>query len=153
MHMQPQVNYINCINTLGESYRMYYSSWGNPDTAKKHMLCVHGLNRNSRDWDYVGEYFATQGYYVVCPDIVGRGLSANLMNYTGYSIPSYVADVLNLINILGLKNIDFIGTSMGGMIGMGIATFPKHSLKSLVLNDIGAEIEFGGLGLSSVLWD
>ncbi len=145
MQLQPQINYINCLNNLGESYRMYYSSWGNPEASKKHMLCIHGLNRNNRDWDYVGAYFAMQGYYVVCPDIVGRGLSSNLVNYTGYNIPSYIADVLNLIRTLSLNNIDFVGTSMGGMIGMGLASLPQNSLRSMVLNDIGAEIEYAGL--------
>ena len=145
MQTYPQINYINCINSNGEHYRMYYSAWGNPDTATKHMLCIHGLNRNSRDWDYVGAYAASLGYYVVCPDIVGRGLSANLINYMGYNIPAYIADTLNLIHTLGLKNIDFIGTSMGGIIGMGIAALPNNPFRSLVLNDIGGEIELAGL--------
>lgn len=144
MQILPQINYINC-NNGSESYRMSYIAWGKQTQGGKTLLCVHGLNRNCRDWDFVALHFVRLGYYVIAPDIVGRGNSDYLANWAGYSIPSYVNDILFMIKVLGLENIDFIGTSMGGLIGMSIAALAKHPINKLVLNDIGAEIEFAGL--------
>jgi cobalt-zinc-cadmium efflux system protein len=140
----PQTNYIKCTNGA-EQYRMSYTAWGKQVASGKTLICVHGVNRNSRDWDFVGQHFAKIGYYVIAPDIVGRGSSDYLINWEGYAIPAYVNDILFMIKTLGLENIDFIGTSMGGLIGMSIAALPGHPLKKLVLNDIGAEIESAGL--------
>lgn len=144
MHTFPQINYIKC-NNGSESYRMSYAAWGKQVPGGKTLLCIHGVNRNCRDWDFVASHFVKQGYYVVTPDIVGRGNSDYLVNWMGYSIPAYVNDILFMIKILALENIDFIGTSMGGLIGMSIAALAEHPLRKLVLNDIGAEIESKGL--------
>jgi pimeloyl-ACP methyl ester carboxylesterase len=144
MQAFPQVNYIKCSNGT-ESYRMSYTAWGKQVAGCKTLICVHGLNRNCRDFDFVAQHFVKLGYYVIAPDIVGRGNSDYLVNWTGYSIPFYVNDVLNMIKTLKLGNIDFLGTSMGGMIGMSIALLPNHPIRKLILNDIGAEVEILGL--------
>lgn len=144
MLVTPQFNYIKC-NNQKEEYRMFYTAWGNQEQCKKTMICVHGLNRNSRDWDFVGSYFAKKGYYVIAPDIVGRGNSDYLKDPMQYDIPFYVADMFLMIKTLGLTNIDWVGTSMGGLIGMGMAAMEHHPLRRMVLNDIGAEIEHTGL--------
>ena len=140
----PQMNYIKCRN-LKEEYKMVYTSWGSQDSSDKTLICIHGLNRNSRDWDFVGNHFSKKGYYVIAPDIVGRGNSDYLKDPMGYDIPYYVADIFVMIQTLGLKNIDFIGTSMGGLIGMAMAAMSHNPIRKLVLNDIGAEIERAGL--------
>lgn len=124
---------------------MFYTSWGNQDLCEKTLICIHGLNRNSRDWDFVGNYFSKQGYFVIAPDIVGRGNSDYLKDFMGYDILYYVSDIFVMIQTLGLKNIDFIGTSMGGLIGMAMAAMSHNPIRKLVLNDIGAEIERTGL--------
>lgn len=142
--MYPQFNYVYCANQF-ERYKMSYTSWGNPETCDKTLLCVHSLNRNGRDFDFIGKHFAKLGYYVVAPDIVGRGNSDYLLNPLGYNIPYYVNDILVLINALQLKNIHFLGTSMGGIIGMGIVALPTNPIQKLILNDIGAEVEMAGL--------
>lgn len=144
MMLVPQINYITCNNTH-ESYKMYYTAWGYQENAQKTLICIHGLNRNSRDWDYVGQYFASKGYYVVAPDIVGRGNSDYLKNYVGYDVPFYVMDILHLIQTLQLTNIELLGTSMGGLIGMAIASSSPQPLQKLIMNDIGAEVESAGL--------
>ncbi|MCC2624884.1 MAG: hypothetical protein K0R14_757 [Burkholderiales bacterium] len=144
MHIFPQTNYIKCNNGV-ELYRMAYTAWGKQVIGGKTLICVHGLNRNSRDFDFVAQHFVQMGYYVIAPDIVGRGNSDYLRNWAGYNIPFYVNDVMLLIKTLKLENIDYIGTSMGGIIGMSIALLPSHPLNKLVLNDIGAEVEFAGL--------
>lgn len=144
MQIFPQTNYIQCSNGR-ESYRMFYTAWGVQTVGCKTMVCVHGLNRNGRDWDFVGRHFASLGYYVVAVDIVGRGNSDYLKDPVAYDVQFYVADILNLINTLNLGQIDYVGTSMGGLIGMAIAALPAHPIKKLVLNDIGPEIEISGL--------
>lgn len=144
MLIVPQINYITCKNHK-EEYRMFYTAWGNQETATKTLICVHGLNRNSRDWDYVGNHFAKQGYYVIAPDIVGRGNSDYLQDPMQYDIQFYVADMVLLIKTLGLTNIDWIGTSMGGIIGMGMIAMANQAVNKLLLNDIGAEVERSGL--------
>lgn len=144
MQLFAQSNYITCTNG-SELYRMAYNAWGTQTIGGKTLLCVHGLSRNCRDWDFVARHFVKLGYYVVAPDIVGRGNSDYLTNWVGYNIPNYVKDILLLIKVLGLENIDFIGTSMGGLIAMSIAILPQSPINKLVLNDIGAEIEIPGL--------
>ncbi len=144
MKFSPQVNYIKCKNDA-EEYRMFYTAWGNQENVDKTLLCLHGLNRNSRDWDFVGQYFAARGYYVIAPDLVGRGNSDYLSNSDGYNIPFYVGDMFRLIQTLDLSNIHFIGTSLGGLIGMLIASNFNHPIQKLVMNDIGAEIDKRGL--------
>ena len=140
----PQINYILCKNPK-EEYRMSYAAWGNQEESSKTLICVHGLNRNGRDWDFIGNHFAKKGYYVIAPDIVGRGNSDYLKDPMCYDIPFYIADIFNLIKTLGLTNIHWIGTSMGGLIAMGIAAMEQNPIQKMVLNDIGAEIEHAGL--------
>lgn len=142
--LMPRTNYIQCKNQF-EEYKMYYTTWGVQEESHKTLICVHGLNRNGRDWDYVGKHFARLGYFVVAPDIVGRGNSDYLTNPAGYDVPFYAMDIIKLIQVLQLRDIDYIGTSMGGIIGMTIAASPQNPIKHLVLNDIGAEIESSGL--------
>jgi pimeloyl-ACP methyl ester carboxylesterase len=140
----PQINYVTCRN-FKQEYRMFYTAWGNQEECSKTLICIHGLNRNGRDWDYIGNYFSKHGYYVIAPDIVGRGNSDYLKDPMQYDIPFYVADIFVMIQTLGLTNIDFIGTSMGGLIGMAMAAMSQNPIRKMALNDIGAEIERAGL--------
>lgn len=140
----PQVNYIKCKNDT-EEYRMSYTAWGNQEHSHTTLICVHGLNRNSRDYDYIGRHFAGLGYYVIAPDLVGRGNSDYLQYPMRYDIPTYIMDLLLLIKTLGLTNIAWLGTSLGGIVGMNIAAIMPGLLQKLILVDIGAEIESVGL--------
>jgi pimeloyl-ACP methyl ester carboxylesterase len=115
-------------------YGLSYADWGNPEAART-IVCVHGLTRNGRDFDHLATVLQDHAR-VICPDMVGRGLSDPLRDPEQYALPTYVAHMLQLLDQLGLGQVDWIGTSMGGLIGMGVAASgaPIHRL---VLNDIG----------------
>ena len=117
-------------------HRIAYTDWGDA-AAEKVVVCVHGLTRNGRDFDRLAENLAERGARVVCPDIVGRGRSDWLANPAGYTDPQYFADLTALIARLGVAEIDWVGTSMGGLIGMVMAALPGTPVRKLVLNDIG----------------
>ncbi len=130
-------HYINCQNPQ-ETHRMAYLQWGEKENPKV-LVCVHGLTRNSRDFDYLVQNLE-QDYRIICPDIVGRGESDWLSEPQGYGLPQYVTDILTMYNQLSLTQVDWIGTSMGGLIGMLIAANYPTLIRRLVLNDVGAFI-------------
>lgn len=118
------------------SHHISYVEWG--DSANENILfCVHGLTRNGRDFDHLARALSSH-YRIICPDIVGRGKSEWLHDKSHYNYSTYVADMLALVEEIGVKRLDWVGTSMGGLIGMTIAAFYPELIRSLVLNDIGA---------------
>lgn len=117
-------------------HKVVYRESG-PADATRTVLCVHGLTRNSRDFDDLAAALATDGYRVVCPDVVGRGDSEYLRDPSGYGYPQYLADMAALIARLGVDSVDWVGTSMGGLIGMMLAAQPGNPLRTLVMNDVG----------------
>ena len=119
-------------------HRVVYHEWGASDNDQV-IICVHGLARNSRDFDELAQALS-QNYRVVCPDIVGRGKSDWLPENSPYGIPQYVQDMVALIARLNVEQVDWVGTSMGGLIGMALAAYPGSPIKRMVLNDIGAFI-------------
>ena len=130
---------------------MAYWQWGNPESGHV-VLCVHGLTRQGRDFDTVARALcekAGNNIRVVCPDVVGRGKSDWLKNPMGYQIPNYAADMLALLAQLQPQILDWLGTSMGGLIGMviaGHADLPAFAkVRRLVLNDVGPVIEWQAL--------
>jgi pimeloyl-ACP methyl ester carboxylesterase len=126
----------------GGTHKISYTDWGSEH--KNFVICVHGLTRNGRDFDFVAERLA-QNFRVICPDMAGRGKSAWLPNYEWYNNEVQVADTLALAHHLGAKNFDWIGTSMGGLMGMIIAALHPHLIKKMVINDIGAFISADGM--------
>lgn len=156
----PRLNAVTCSSPAG-LHRMAYHEWGdrdNPDT----VLCVHGLTRTGRDFDDLARRLS-KDFRVVCPDVVGRGLSDRLANPVFYGVPQYTADMVSLIGRLQPSRLQWVGTSMGGLIGMAYAgslayarTLQAHPtpaqcfqalpetgmrLDKLVLNDVGPHIE------------
>ena len=119
-------------------HRVVYHEWGASDNDQV-IICVHGLARNSRDFDELAQALS-QNFRVLCPDIVGRGESDWLPENSPYGIPQYVQDMVALIARLNVEQVDWVGTSMGGLIGMALAAYPGSPIKRLVLNDIGAFI-------------
>jgi pimeloyl-ACP methyl ester carboxylesterase len=126
---------LRCLSP-GGSHNMAYREWGAPD-ATRAVICVHGLTRNSCDFDTLAASLAGAGCRVVCPDVVGRGDSGWLADPTGYGFPQYVADMTLLLAHLEVEAVDWVGTSMGGLIGMMMAAQPGTLLRRLVLNDVG----------------
>ncbi len=122
--------------SAGGFHRMAYSAWGEAGAART-VVCVHGLTRSGRDFDALAAALAEAGCRVVCPDVVGRGDSDWLSDPAGYGYPQYLADMNALIARLDVEAVDWVGTSMGGLIGMMLAVQPKTPLRRLVINDVG----------------
>lgn len=147
---EPTLHHVACHDASG-GHRMAYWQWGDPRSAHV-VLCVHGLTRQGRDFDALTlSLLARAGsdLRVVCPDIVGRGESDWLANPDGYQLPQYAADVIALISQLhseqAIGTLDYVGTSMGGLIGIALAGSPGVPLPSpirrLVLNDVGPTLD------------
>ncbi len=116
-------------------HKVAYVEWGAADNARV-VICVHGLTRNGRDFDHLARALEAD-YRVVCPDVVGRGESDWLEHKADYNYVQYVADMSALIARLGVDSIDWIGTSMGGLIGMMLAAQARSPIRRLVMNDVG----------------
>jgi pimeloyl-ACP methyl ester carboxylesterase len=101
------------------------------------LVCVHGLSRCARDFDFFAAEMAGRGWRVVCPDIPGRGDSDWLKNPMEYAVPVYVSDMVALIARLDVETVHWVGTSLGGLVGMTLAALPESPVKRLVLNDVG----------------
>ena len=136
--LEAKIKSVQCLSLAG-LHRMAYKEWG--DQANPNVLvCVHGVTRVSDDFDSMARALASD-YRVICPDIVGRGRSDWLRNPQLYRIPQYVSDMVTLLaRVLDQapgQKIDWFGTSMGGLIGLGLASLADNPIRKLVLNDIG----------------
>lgn len=137
MSASPRLGFVQCISPAG-LHRMAYHEWGDPANPRV-LVCAHGLTRTGRDFDAVARALCGD-YRVVCPDVVGRGRSEWLADANGYVVPQYVADMVTLVARLNVEKVDWFGTSMGGLIGMGLAGLPKSPVRKLLLNDVGPRI-------------
>ncbi len=115
-------------------HRIRYYEWG--AAAAPVLICVHGLTRTGRDFDDLARTLGDR-FRLLCPDIVGRGRSDWLDNPVDYSYPQYCADMTALIARSGAETVDWVGTSMGGLIGLALAAQPNSPIRRLVLNDVG----------------
>ncbi len=125
-------------------HHVAYLDWGMPAQDGSATICVHGLTRNSHDFDILAAVLAADRH-VICPDIVGRGASDWLSDSAGYAYPQYLADMTVLIARLQATAVDWIGTSMGGLIGMLLAALPNSPIRRLVMNDVGPFISKAAL--------
>jgi pimeloyl-ACP methyl ester carboxylesterase len=114
---------------------MAYKEWGDPHNPNV-LVCVHGVTRVGDDFDLLARDLA-RTYRVVCPDVVGRGRSDWLANAAGYQLPQYLSDMVTLLARLNAETVDWVGTSMGGLIGLALASMKGNPIRKLVLNDIG----------------
>ena len=158
MQEEPRLNYVTCVDKTG-LHRLAYWEWGDPNNDKV-LLCVHGLTRTGRGFDALARAMMHE-YRVVCPDMPGRGASDPLKDSSLYAVPTYVADMITLLARLNARTVDYIGTSMGGLIGLGLAglvagtemayaAVPSASplpsqtglrFNKLILNDVGPVLE------------
>ncbi len=139
---EPRLSHVLCLRPRG-LHRMAYCEWG--DAANPRVLvCVHGLSRQARDFDTLARALSTE-YRVVCVDVIGRGRSDWLADPAGYQIPAYVADMVTLLARLNAQTVHWVGTSMGGLIGLGLASLSHSPIGKLVLNDVGPTIQFEAL--------
>lgn len=151
---QPRLDHVNCPHPEGQ-HRMAYWCWGDP-TAAKVVLCVHGLTRQGRDFDRLAQSLverSAEPLRVVCPDVAGRGQSDWLPAAALYQIPQYASDMLTLLGHVHaaapIVQLDWVGTSMGGLIGMAICGQGGLPLpvpvRRLVLNDVGPAISWASI--------
>lgn len=145
------------LSSQGGQRRMAWWDWN--ATGQTHpdhvVVCVHGLSRQGRDFDVLAQALCTRAR-VVCVDVAGRGRSDWLADPMAYQIPTYVADMAALLAALrqehaaahgagAVLHIDWVGTSMGGLIGLGLAGQPGAGIRRLVLNDVGPVIQWEAL--------
>ena len=121
-----------------QGHTLVYSDWG--DEGANPVIGVHGLTGNGFDFDFLAEDLVQHGHRVIAVDLAGRGRSDFLDDPLGYNYDQYVADLHTLLQHLGLKSVDWIGISLGGLLGMRIAGSENSPIKKLILNDIGPTV-------------
>ncbi|MGZ3181592.1 MAG: alpha/beta fold hydrolase [Telluria sp.] len=138
--IEPTIRSVQCLSPSG-LHDISYKEWGDPDNQQV-LICSHGVTRVADDFDALARAMCDR-YRVVCPDTVGRGRSGWLRDPQNYRIPQYVADMVTLIARVTREgaSVDWFGTSMGGLIGMGLASLPGNPVRKLVLNDIGPTLD------------
>lgn len=124
--------------TSSGAHNIFYSTWGDPQDRK--IVCVHGLTGSSQDFKYVGEFLSQQGYHVIAPDMPGRGRSDFLANAADYSFEQYFKDLNALFFHLHLTHFDWLGVSMGGLLGIALAGLSASPITRLILSDVGPEV-------------
>jgi pimeloyl-ACP methyl ester carboxylesterase len=157
MALTPELLFVDNLpgaSTVANTHRMAYWLWQDPACANPQhvVVCVHGLTRQGRDFDVLAQALSKH-CTVVCTDVVGRGHSDWLSEPMQYAVPTYASDHMALIAQLtkqhGAASLDWVGTSMGGLIGMAVAALPDGVLalpvRKLVLNDVGPALSFEGL--------
>jgi pimeloyl-ACP methyl ester carboxylesterase len=130
--IEPRRRSVQCVSGAG-LHRIAYREWGDPRNREV-LVCVHGLTRSSRDFDELARTLCAQ-FRVVCPDVAGRGDSDRLADPKFYTWAQYVADMVTLIARLDVEAVNWLGTSMGGFVGMALAAQQGSPVRKLILND------------------
>lgn len=133
---------VQCLSPAG-LHTMAYKEWGDPHNPKV-LVCVHGVTRVSDDFDYLAQTLC-ESYRVICPDVVGRGRSSWLRDPQHYHVMQYVSDMVTLLARANAQTVHWLGTSMGGLIGMALAALPDSPISRLVLNDVGSTVNAAAL--------
>jgi len=134
---EPRRRSLQCASARG-LHRIAYLEWGDPRNRDV-LLCVHGLTRSAHDFDELARALASH-FRIACPDLAGRGDSDRLSDPALYNVPQYVADMVTLIARLDTESVNWLGTSVGGLIGMALAAQAGTPVKRLILNDVGPVI-------------
>lgn len=156
-HQEPRLSFVSCLGASQQdanTHRMAYWAWGDP-RSEQVIVCLHGLSRQGRDFDALARALSANAY-VVCPDVVGRGQSDWLADPQAYQLMTYAGDMLALMQQLKTErgsqspmSIDWVGTSMGGLIGLAFSAIPAAAsgvtLLRMVLNDVGPRLNFDAL--------
>lgn len=134
-----------CVTPAG-FHQITCSDWGPTLNPRQTIICVHGLSRNGQDFDYLAAELAARGCRVLAPDMVGRHRSDYLAQPQYYTTETYLRDIVCLLAAAGVQGpIDWVGTSMGGLIAMTMASLTNHPIRRLVLNDIGPFLPLAAL--------
>ena len=149
---EPILQFLTVVQpaaSTGMPRRMAYWDWPAGDASRQHVvICVHGLSRQGRDFDAMAQHLQPH-CRVIAVDVAGRGHSDWLADPLGYQLPTYAADLAALIvqlrSVQPELTIDWVGTSMGGLIGIALAAQPALGLRRLVLNDVGPVLQWDAL--------
>jgi len=135
---EPRRGHLRSLSPHG-FHRVVYFEWGDPE-ASRVAICVHGVGRNARDFDVLGEALSST-HRVLAVDMPGRGESDWLADPNDYIFPTYLTTLTALIARSGAETVDWIGTSMGGLLGIVMAAQPQNPIRKLVVNDVGPTVE------------
>lgn len=145
---------LNCLNMnfktaafkikIQEQYvRVVYSDWGNKDGFP--IVCVHGLTGNGHDFDMIAPHLVDDGYRVIAIDLPGRGRSDFLRDPNLYTYQVYLLVISQVLDSLNIKDLDWLGVSLGGLLGIRFAAEQKFTVRRLIINDIGPEVPAAAL--------
>jgi len=134
----PRQRFVQCLSPAG-LHRIAYREWGAPDNRSV-LVCVHGLTRVGNDFDRLARALCDR-FRIVCPDIAGRGASDWLRDARCYALPQYLSDMVTLLARLDVDHVDWVGTSMGGLIGIALAGQAGAPIRRLVINDVGPTLD------------
>ena len=132
----PRPRHLRCegLSPAGR-HLLHALDWG-PRSARRAVVCAHGYSGNARDFDFLARELA-RGARVICPDVAGRGESDWLAPLS-YNFPQFLSDFRSLLAHAGVNEVDWVGTSMGGLLGLLLAAESTSPVRSLVMNDVGA---------------
>lgn len=128
--------------TSSDNLRLFFRDWGDENSPTTPVLCLPGLTRNSSDFATIARHLSPRR--VICPDFRGRGRSAYAADWRSYEATTYIDDIRHLLAALGLARVVVVGTSLGGLLGMGMAAAFPTALACLIVNDVGPGIETAG---------
>ncbi|MFT5485754.1 MAG: pimeloyl-ACP methyl ester carboxylesterase [Paracoccaceae bacterium] len=137
--------YIERRITSFDNLSLYARDYGDPLDTRAPLFCLGGLTRNCKDFESLAERYSADGRRVICPDYRGRGQSDYDSDWRNYDPRIYIRDIQNLLSALNLHHVVVVGTSLGGILGMGMAVAMPGALAAVVMNDIGPKVETGGL--------
>ncbi len=127
-----------------DGLQLYYRDYGDPLSPGIPLLCLTGLTRNSQDYADLAERFAGSRR-VICPDYRGRGRSAHDPNWRNYDPMTYLGDIGHILMANDIHRVIIVGTSLGGLLAMGLAVMRPTNVAAVVINDIGPDVDPGGL--------
>ena len=128
-----------------DNLSLYIRDYGNPLDGRPPLFCLGGLTRNSKDFDSLAERYSADGRRVICPDYRGRGQSQYDPNWRNYDPRIYIRDIQDMLAALNVHRVVVVGTSLGGILGMGMAAAMPTALQAVVMNDVGPVVETEGL--------
>ena len=137
-------SYTETVWSSHDGLRLYTRVYEGPQPVAPTVLCLHGLTRNSRDFEDLAPHLQRR-FRVIVPDVRGRGRSARDPNPQNYQPAIYLQDILGLMNAVGAARVGIIGTSMGGLLAMMMGVGHREKVAAMVLNDVGPEVDPKGL--------
>tara|TARA_B100000676_G_scaffold313239_1_gene392598 strand:- start:5559 stop:6410 length:852 start_codon:yes stop_codon:yes gene_type:complete len=133
--------------TSFDNLSLYVRDYGDPLDSRVPLFCLGGLTRNSKDFESLAERYSSDGRRVICPDYRGRGQSHYDPNWSNYDPRTYIRDIRDVLAALNVHRVVVVGTSLGGILGMGMAAAMPTALAAVVMNDVGPVVETDGLDL------